>query len=356
MVPPASAVVGAEPRFVNPHQQAPFYGYVNPQGMMGMQPFAAAFNNPYMNPAAAGMGVAPFNQAGLLHPWSSPRGKDAGVAVAAASMPQALPHPHAAMAAPVGMIPPAALGAHPHATAGRSPPLPPSHPTAKLASAMNMNMSMNPHAAAAGMVVMGPTALVEQAQAQRPLSEKETKELKRKKANRESARRSKLRKKEEFESLAKQVDTLSKQGMDLRTEIARCSGVLDTLQEQNKSLRLQVERLGESNPEVKAALLAEEDGRQQGEAVKKEAEKAAEKEDEGEAAIVAEAAAGGEGAKEPTPEPQQLKLKLEGAALDRHAQMEGKGREARESNSASTVTRLESRVDSGCEESDDKTL
>eukprot|EP00212_Chloropicon_laureae_P007831 CAMPEP_0197492498 /NCGR_PEP_ID=MMETSP1311-20131121/10054_1 /TAXON_ID=464262 /ORGANISM="Genus nov. species nov., Strain RCC856" /LENGTH=118 /DNA_ID=CAMNT_0043037439 /DNA_START=52 /DNA_END=408 /DNA_ORIENTATION=- len=86
------------------------------------------------------------------------------------------------------------------------------------------------------------------------------KDLQRKQANRASARRSKLKKKKEFHSLAKQVDILSRQGMDLRTEIARCSGVLETLQEQEKSLRQQVERLAESNPEV-AALLAEEEAK-----------------------------------------------------------------------------------------------
>jgi len=75
---------------------------------------------------------------------------------------------------------------------------------------------------------------------QRPLSEKETKELKRKKANRESARRSKLRKKEEFESLARRVDELITKGLSLRTEIAKMEGKLETLTAQNQTLRKEV--------------------------------------------------------------------------------------------------------------------
>merc|ERR1719252_449312 len=75
---------------------------------------------------------------------------------------------------------------------------------------------------------------------QRPLSEKETKELKRKRANRESARRSKLRKKEEFESLARRVDELITKGSALRTEIARMEGALETLTSQNETLRREV--------------------------------------------------------------------------------------------------------------------
>lgn len=78
---------------------------------------------------------------------------------------------------------------------------------------------------------------------QGPLSEKESKELKRKKANRESARRSKLRKKEEFESLARKVDVLSTKGIALRTEIAKMEGVLETLEEQNASLKKELGRL-----------------------------------------------------------------------------------------------------------------
>lgn len=148
MVPPA--VIAGESQFMN--QQSPFYGYMNPQGVMGMPPFAA-FNNPYVNAA--------FNQQNVMN--LSPHGK---------------------------------------------PAQKPTVPTPM-------------------------TPSVEQ----RPLSEKESKELKRKKANRESARRSKLRKKEEFESLAKKVDILQAKGVSLRTEIAKMEGVLETLSSQNQSLK-----------------------------------------------------------------------------------------------------------------------
>merc|ERR1719313_1642666 len=128
---------------------------MNPQGVMGMPPFAA-FNNPYVNAA--------FNQQNVMN--LSPHGK---------------------------------------------PAQKPTVPTPM-------------------------TPSVEQ----RPLSEKESKELKRKKANRESARRSKLRKKEEFESFARRVDELITKGLSLRTEIAKMEGKLETLTAQNQTLRNEV--------------------------------------------------------------------------------------------------------------------
>jgi hypothetical protein len=177
MVPPA--VIASEPRFLN--QQNPFYGYVNPQGtMMSMPPFAA-FNNPYMNAAA-------FNQQNMMA-WTPPR--------------------------------PGTGGAK-HRGANKTNPNQ-THPT--------VPTPMSP--------------LVQQqhqaSNEQRPLSEKESKELKRKKANRESARRSKLRKKEEFENLFKQVSLLQAKGVSLRTEIAKMEGVLETLSSHNQSLKRELE-------------------------------------------------------------------------------------------------------------------
>jgi len=54
------------PAVVN--QQNPFYGYVNPQSVLGMSPFAFA-NNPYVNA---------FNQQGFVAgpTWTPPRAKD----------------------------------------------------------------------------------------------------------------------------------------------------------------------------------------------------------------------------------------------------------------------------------------
>jgi len=182
MVPPA--VAGTDTRFVK--QQAPFYGYVNPPAVMGMPPFA--FNNPYINMNAAAVG---FNQQNTLMGWGAPG-------------PQG-PHSHSHSQA---------------AKDGRG-----NH-----AAAIKTNGGMG------GVQKPAPTAPTPLL----PLSEKEAKELKRKKANRESARRSKLRKKEEFESLAKQVDILSAEGMKLRTEIAKMEGVLETLSSQNQSLKQEV--------------------------------------------------------------------------------------------------------------------
>jgi len=177
MVPPA-VIAGESPRFLN-QQQNPFYGYVNPQGaMMSMPPFAA-FNNPYMNAAA-------FNQQNMMA-WSPPR---------------------------------SGASAKNHRGGG-----------------LNAN-----HTQPTVPTPMSAHGLVHPASnEQRPLSEKESKELKRKKANRESARRSKLRKKEEFENLFKQVSQLQAKGVSLRTEIAKMEGVLETLSSQNQSLKRELE-------------------------------------------------------------------------------------------------------------------
>eukprot|EP00898_Chlorokybus_atmophyticus_P008608 jgi/Chlat1/8749/Chrsp9S00723 len=72
------------------------------------------------------------------------------------------------------------------------------------------------------------------------LSEAELKLQKRKQANRESARRSKLRKKEESESLSMRAQALSMEGVVLRSELARLHGVCDTLRSENTALQQQV--------------------------------------------------------------------------------------------------------------------
>lgn len=158
-------------------QQGPFaYGYVNPQQMMGMSPFHFS-THPYVNAFQQQQQHQGFIGAQAQAHWS-PRHQ------------QAAKHDHLGKVAKTSSV------------------------------------------AGGGVGLVGSE--------QRPLSEKETKELKRKKANRESARRSKLRKKEEFESLAKKVDLLTSKGLSLRTEIAKMEGVLETLSSQNQALRKEV--------------------------------------------------------------------------------------------------------------------
>ena len=156
--------------------------------------------------------------------------------VSAAPLPPGVNNPNAAFygylnqAGMIGMQPPLQLGfpafvaPHPAVAAGMTAPTKPSTirgEGAPGASGTAKGAPGSPHAA-------------------RALSEKETKELRRKRANRESARRSKLRKKEEFESLARRAEGLATQGSALRTEIARMEGALETLTSQNETLRREV--------------------------------------------------------------------------------------------------------------------